>query len=207
MSTIIYTIGHSNHTLDHFIGLLRQHEIEVLCDVRSTPASRYTPQFNAGTLEHVLPDHGIAYEFLGKQLGARANDPNCYVGGKVHYGRLAATPAFQEGLAHVEQVALVRTSVLMCAEKDPLACHRTILVSRRLADRGADIRHILEDGRIETHDEAVRRLREQLGMADDDLFRSPDDIVAEAYRVQGERIAYAMAQDGWEPAVANEDPA
>ena len=72
MSTIIYTIGHSNHSLEHFLSLLRQHEIEVLCDVRSTPASRYTPQFNSGTLEHVLPDHGIAYEFLGKQLGARA---------------------------------------------------------------------------------------------------------------------------------------
>ncbi|MFA6240974.1 MAG: DUF488 domain-containing protein [Candidatus Hydrogenedentales bacterium] len=195
MTATVFTIGHSNHPLEAFIALLQQHAIACLCDVRSAPVSKYNPQFHRNSLVAALPEHGIAYLFLGKELGARSNDPECYVDGKVQYDRLAATPLFGQGLERVLQEAATRRIALMCAEKDPLDCHRTILVSRRLVERGCEVQHILADGALEPHAEAVRRLRRQLGIADADLFFSDEELDAAAYDKQGNRVAYQTTED------------
>ena len=191
MSGTVYTIGHSNHPLEHFIALLKQHDINVLCDARSDPYSRVNPQFNRETLKAALWKAGITYVFLGKELGARSEDPSCYVCGKVQYDRLAQTALFRKGIESLLQRMQGRRLALMCAEKDPLDCHRTILVARHLDTLGIGVEHILADGSLETHGQAVARLLRQLKIPEcDDLFRTRKAMIDDAYKTQSERIAY-----------------
>lgn len=198
MGERLYTIGHSTHPNEKLIALLKQHGVTALADVRSRPYSRMNPQFNREEFKETLKRNGIAYVFLGKELGARSEDPTCYVQGKVSYARLAQTAAFREGLERIEEGMKGYRIALMCAEKDPLACHRTILVARHLRARGVEVDHILEDGTLESHDAAMARLLKQLKLPEDDMFRSKQELLEEAYRMQGERIAYEERQAGGE---------
>ena len=190
MQQEVYTIGHSTHSAEKLIALLKQHAISAVCDVRSQPYSRVNPQFNREPLRTALKSAGIAYVPLCKELGARTEDKSCYCNGKVQYDRLAETDAFRHGLSRVKDGSRTYRIALMCAEKDPLQCHRTILVARHLVADGVHVRHILADGRIEEHEQTVARLLSNLGLPQDDMFRSRDEITAEAYRVQGDAIAY-----------------
>lgn len=191
MTGTAYTIGHSNHPLERFIALLNQHGIDVLCDVRSDPYSRMNPQFNRETLKAALFKIGVTYVFLGKELGARSEDPSCYVRGKVQYDRLAQTALFRKGIESLLLRMQGCRLALMCAERDPLDCHRTILVARHLETLGISVEHILSDGSLETHGQAVARLLRQLRIPEcDDLFRTRDAMIEDAYKAQGERIAY-----------------
>jgi uncharacterized protein (DUF488 family) len=195
MSQTVFSIGHSNHELDPFVDLLELHAIDLICDVRSRPYSRFNSQFNRETLEARLRASDIAYLFLGAELGARSTDPACLQRGKVRYDRLAQTELFQSGIARVREESQDRRLALMCAEKEPLDCHRTILVSRTLADLGLNVQHIHADGSLESHGDAIRRLLLQLKMPERDLFRSHEEVVADAYAAQGARIAYEPAEE------------
>ena len=186
----IHTIGHSNHPIDVFVELLKRHGIEQIADVRSQPHSRFNPQFNRERLSASLRAAGIDYEPMGAELGARATDPECYVGDKVDYELLARSEAFRSGVARLAAAASERRIALLCAEKDPLACHRTILVCPHLEALGLDARHIREDGRIETGEAALERLLAEEDLRNHDLFRSRAELAAEAYRRRGARIAY-----------------
>lgn len=191
MQRSVFTVGHSNHPREQFINLLSLHGITVLCDVRSRPYSRFNPQFDYEELKRALPDYGIRYLFLGQELGARSDDPACYEGGKVQYERLARTELFQQGLARIQDgMSKGFRIALMCAEKEPLDCHRTILVARHLAALGVDVQHIHANGKLETQADALSRLTRMLNLAHEDLFRSPEELLADAYHRQGERIAY-----------------
>jgi len=190
LSDAVYTIGHSTHSADAFVALLTRHGVDAVADVRSSPYSRYNPQFNREDLKATLSEAGIEYVYLGDELGARAKDRTCYVGGRVDYERLAATPLFQRGLERIAAEAEQRRVALMCAEKDPLACHRTILVARHVVARGIAVRHILEDGRLEDHDAAMTRLLADLGWPEQDLFRTREQIIEDAYRHKGREIAH-----------------
>jgi uncharacterized protein (DUF488 family) len=189
MSNTIYTVGHSTHTSEAFIGLLLPHGITAIADVRSTPYSRRNPQFNREDLQSSLKAIGVQYAFLGKELGARSADECCYVNDKVRYALLAKTRLFESGIERLADGARSHRIALMCAEKDPLDCHRTILVSRQLVLCGFQILHILSNGSIETHDEALRRLVTRLKLGGEDLFRSQSITVEEAYEKQADRIA------------------
>lgn len=191
MKSTVYTIGHSTHPAEKVVDLLRRHRVTTLTDVRSRPYSRMNPQFNREAFSTELKAVGIAYVFLGRELGARSEDRNCYVEGKVLYELLARTELFQAGLERVIQGMTSHRVALMCAEKDPLTCHRAILVCRHLVARGVDVKHILEDGRLESHDDAISRLLRELGLPECDLFRSRNEIVEEAYSKRGEQIAYS----------------
>lgn len=191
MNSTVYTIGHSTHPAEKVVDLLRRHRVTTLTDVRSRPYSRMNPQFNREAFSTELKAVGIAYVFLGRELGARSEDRNCYVEGKVQYELLARTELFQAGLERVIQGMTSHRVALMCAEKDPLTCHRAILVCRHLVARGVDVKHILEDGRLESHDDAISRLLRELGLPECDLFRSRNEIVEEAYSKRGEQIAYS----------------
>lgn len=202
MGDPVFTIGHSTHSSEYFIGLLRKRGITALCDVRSHPYSKINPQFNRKTLKETLRQLGIAYVFLGEELGARSTNPSCYVSGKVQYERLSKTELFHRGVTRVCEGIKKYRLALMCAEKDPIECHRTILIARHLIPLGITIQHILGNGTIETHADAMKRLIELLRMPGPDMFRSWDDILSDAYRVQGERIAYGKdnsSQIGGEP--------
>ena len=195
MSQTVFTIGHSTHSQKYFIGLLSRHGITALCDVRSKPYSRVNPQFNREELKEALRECGITYVFLGKELGARSEDPSCYENGKVQYERLAQTDLFHQGLDRVQKGMKEYRIALMCAEKEPLECHRTILVARCLAGLGLDVQHIHADGSLETHAAALSRLKRLLRLPDDDMFRSSEDVSADAYHLQEERIAYETISD------------
>jgi uncharacterized protein (DUF488 family) len=190
MRDTVFTIGHSTHPLHRFVGLLQQHGITALCDVRSKPYSRINPQFNREGLKQSLREIGIKYVFLGKELGARSEDPGCYEHGKVQYDRVAQTDLFRQGLNRVQEGMKQYRIALMCAEKEPLECHRTILVARHLVARGLNVKHIHADGRLEDHFAALGRLTRMHNLPEEDMFRSSDELVAEAYGRQADRIAY-----------------
>ena len=155
--TLVLTIGHSSHSIEEFLALLHGHGVTALADVRSVPFSRFAPQFNKDALEASLSADKIKYVFLGRELGGRSSDPNCYANGRVQYARLAATDLFAKGIDRIIRGASEYRIALMCAEKDPLDCHRTILVSRALVDRGIAVEHILSDGQSEAHNDAMIR--------------------------------------------------
>lgn len=170
--------------------LLKEHGITALCDVRSDPHSRVNPQFNREKLKEALRQNQISYVFLGKELGARTNDRSCYVGGKVQYELLARTELFHKGIGRIREGMKRYQLALMCAEKDPIECHRTILVARQLDALGFPIKHILEDSTLESHEHALARLLHRLNLPDHDMFRSREAVIGDAYRIQGDRIAY-----------------
>jgi uncharacterized protein (DUF488 family) len=187
----VFTLGHSNHPIEHFLGLLRPHGIQLVADVRSTPFSRFNPQYNRQRLEASLRAEGVDYLFLGEELGARSTDPDCYDGDRVSYAKLAATENFKRGLRRVIEESQTRRVALMCAEREPLDCHRTILVSRELTKEHVPVAHIRADGTLEDHRDVMQRLVATLDLGEPDLFESPDDRFEAAYEAQGRRIAYA----------------
>jgi uncharacterized protein (DUF488 family) len=186
----LFTIGHSNHELPVFSALLHQHAVTAVADVRSAPYSRHCPHFNKERLQGSLQAQGIAYVFLGAELGARTKDPDCYEQGRVQYERLAATRQFQQGLERVLRGAQSYRIALMCAEREPLECHRTLLVARALEQRGAQIRHIRADGSLESQHAALLRLVRLLNMEQGDLFGSQQELIEAALRRQAARIAH-----------------
>lgn len=185
----ILTIGHSNHGLARFLELVRAAGGETVVDVRSIPASQYAPHFNQGRLAEDLPAAGLIYEFLGDALGGRPNDAGLFSGDRADYEKMAAAPAFLDGIARVMAIAAERTPVLMCAERDPLECHRCLLVGRRLAESGHAVEHILHTGAIEPHAVAEERLIALEGVGG--LFGTPDEQRAEAYRSRARKTAFA----------------
>ena len=187
---VLYTIGHSNHNMGTFLDLLRRHEMSMLVNVRSSPYSQHNWQFNRESLIEALKNRGVEYVFLGRELGARRDEPQCYVRQKVQYGRVAQLPIFKQGLDFLRHVAAKERAALLCAEKDPLACHRAILICRQLRKETISILHVLEDGTIETNLQAESRLLELLKMPASSLFQSKDELIEEAYDRQGERIAF-----------------
>lgn len=190
MNSMLYTIGHSNHDIAAFIGLLKQHGISALCDVRSHPYSRFVPQYSRDALKAAVISSGIAYVFLGKELGARSENPSCYRQGKVQYDRLAQEPQFAEGLKRVRQGMDRYCLALMCAEKDPLDCHRALLVARRLHESGLAVSHIRADGTLESQHELESRLLALCKLPEGDMFKGREDFLTDAYAIQGERVAY-----------------
>ena len=190
MSKAVLTVGHSTHPIAGFVALVQTHGVTAVADVRSAPYSRFNPQFNRDAVSDALKQHGIRYVFVGQELGARPKDPACYEDGRIQYARLAGTDLFQRGLDRVIQEAGNYRVALMCAEKDPIDCHRTILVGRELLRRGTDVAHILADGRLEPHDETIDRLLTRLGMAEPNLFFSRVELIEQAYAAQAARIAY-----------------
>jgi uncharacterized protein (DUF488 family) len=156
---MIYTIGHSKHPAERFIELLRQHDIGALADVRSTPFSRFNPQFNRERLAAALRDAGIQYVFLGQELGARPREREFYDGDRVSYGKLARAERFPQGVERVMAGSREHRIALMCAERDPLHCHRALLISPALERAGVPVSHILADGSLETHADLMKRVK------------------------------------------------
>ena len=193
-----FTIGHSNHSAEVFLELLHRHRIEEIVDVRSSPYSRYNPQFNRKAWQAALAEAGVGYVFMGAELGGRPADPSCYDGeGRVQYDRLAETEAFKAGIRQVIQRAGECRIALTCSEKEPLACHRTLLISRVMAARGIAVAHILADGGLESHATAMNRLLDRFNLPrDGDLFRSREQHVDDAVRRQARQVAYVGRPPG-----------
>ena len=191
----VLTIGHSNHPWDAFMELLHKHGVTALADVRSVPYSRFNPHFNRARLTEALAEQGAAYVYLGHELGGRPTEPSCYENGRVRYDRVAQTDFFRDGLERVVRGASEHRIALMCAEKEPLDCHRTLLVGRALAEQGLRVEHVLFDGRLEPHAAAMDRLLAEFDpVPESDLFRRHqprDELIAEAIAQRCARAARA----------------
>jgi uncharacterized protein (DUF488 family) len=172
---MIRTIGHSNHPIERFVELVNGAGVKLLVDVRSTPYSRRFPQFGRERLAKSLAAAGIDYRWEGEGLGGMSKDAGSY-------GAAAARPAFREALDRVIATSKDTALCLMCAEKEPLDCHRTVLVSRRLAEHGADIEHLLADGTARTHAEVEEALLARSGAGD--LFEDRAQQLARAYEAR-----------------------
>lgn len=186
----ILTIGHSNHSFEAFLALLRGAGVTAVADVRSSPFSRRFPQFNRNRLGSALPEAGIAYVFLGEELGGRPKDASCYSGGAMDYEKRAMSAEFANGLDRLLEGAKKYRIAIMCAERDPLDCHRFLLVARALAQRGIAVEHILPNGQIVPQAGVEDRLLELSGRHDDDLFAPREERLAAAYRERGRKIAF-----------------
>ncbi len=195
MTRIVYTIGHSNGTAEHLLALLDQHGITAVADVRSQPYSRYNPQFNREVLASALKNSGRDYVFLGQELGARSEDRACYRDGRAQYALIAQTPLFESGIERLLAGMEKFRVAILCAEKEPLGCHRSILIARYLHERGICVRHILEDGSLEDHEASLLRLLALHGMQENHLFHSKDELVAIAYEKQAEEIEFSASQE------------
>jgi len=160
----ILTIGHSNHSLEHFLSLLVRYSVKVVADVRSHPYSAYASIFDRERLAISLRTAGLEYVYFGNELGGRPRGNAYYdVDGRVLYGKVAESSAFLTGLARLENGLRQCVVAIMCAEEDPVGCHRRLLVSRVLATRGVTVEHIRGDGRLQTEDELQAA---QLGLFD-----------------------------------------
>lgn len=152
----IYTIGHSTHSAEEFLALLRRHDLEAVADVRRYPSSRRLPHFNAGSLAEFLPGSGISYEQLGDGLGGRrkprADTPNAgwRVPGFRGYADHMTSEEFRAALARLESLGRERRTAFMCAEGPWWRCHRQ-LIADALVARGWTVHHVMPDGRAEEH--------------------------------------------------------
>ena len=151
----VFTVGHSNHSAEKFVGLLKGHGVEVVADVRSHPYSRHAPHFNARDLEATLSENGIGRLFLGSELGGRPRGEEFYYAdGRVDYARIERSRSFLDEIHRLEIEIRERRIALLCSEEDPTGCHRRLLVGRVLVERGITIKHIRGDGSVQTEGEA-----------------------------------------------------
>ncbi len=150
--TTIHTIGHSNHEFADLLALLRQHSIQMVVDVRSSPYSRYVPQANRETLSRALESAGIFYRWMGDRLGGKPE------GVVPDYDKLRTSPAFQQGIADLLKLAVNLSTALMCSEGDHRQCHRHKLITPALLDQGVHVLHIQPDGSLIDEDKEPRQL-------------------------------------------------
>jgi uncharacterized protein (DUF488 family) len=190
MSFDLFSIGHSNIPAERFMELLRHAGVNAIVDVRSMPFSRRFPWFSGKSLAATLAQHGMTYLAYGDALGGRPRDAALYCDGVADYEAMARSPEFQMGLDRLLADAARSHVCLMCAEREPLDCHRCLLVARALAERGLAIGHILHDGTVELHAETELRLLALTGASDDLFVTGQDERLAAAYRRRAHAVAY-----------------
>jgi uncharacterized protein (DUF488 family) len=174
----LYTVGHSNHTIEHFLALLRRHRVETVADVRSRPYSRFVPHFGKERLARLLEDAGIGYLFLGQELGGKPHrDVSSHA--RLDYRARIGEPSFQRGIRTLLDAVAERRVTLMCRERDALDCHRLHLICRYLRPIDLDVRHILPNGDAEVQQATERRLLERTAKAQLGLFDDPDQAALE----------------------------
>ena len=200
----LYTIGHSNHQLTDFRNLLLKYGIDCIVDVRSIPASKYSPQFNKETLQGFLRSYDMDYQFFGYEFGARRNDSFNELG-YVDFELTVQTALFQEGVHKLTPLLEKKNIALMCSEADPLECHRFSLVGRYYHEEGLDVNHILKDATISSHEALEQEMirdylhsRRPLLPNIDELFGTytAEDQRRDAYRLKNKEIGFRIDQQG-----------
>jgi len=181
MTNDLYTIGYAPFSIGDFIDTLRKYNITSVADVRSSPYSKYKPEFKKDNLNKALTDNNISYIFLGQLVGARVEDLSCYIDGKLNYTLLKETENFQTGISRIFNGMKNYRISLMCAEKDPVNCHRTFLVCRTLRLSPIRILHILADGSLEEHSDTEKRLLKLHDLDQPDIFRSERERIEDVY--------------------------
>lgn len=191
--THVLSIGHSTLDYEQFAARLNAAGVTAIADVRTSPFSRNFAHFNRDVLKDALARDGIAYVFLGKELGGRPKGDEYYTDGIADYEKMAKSDMFRKGLERVEQGARKYRIAMMCSERSPLDCHRCLLVGRALAERGVTVRHLLPDGETVAQPEIEEQLLAMAGKHHDDMFASPAERLNDAYKERARKVAFAEA--------------
>ncbi len=186
----LFSIGHSNIPAARFAVMLQDAAVTAVADVRSMPNSRRFPWFSQKALAVQLGGIGIAYAAMGDTFGGRPRDDRLYRDGVADYEAMAKQPEFRTGLDRLQEIMARSRVCLMCAEREPLDCHRFLLVARRLAERGLAVGHILHDGTVEPHAATEQRLLALDGEAGDLFAAGQDERLAAAYRRRARAVAF-----------------
>jgi len=183
-----FTIGHGNYPIDRFITFLQNTDINFIIDVRSSPYSRFNPQFNRENLEKSLVMHDIDYRYMGDKIGGRQSDPNLlFMDGTVNYRKVQETEKFQEGINEVLSIISSGKKIaLMCAEKEPERCHRFAMISPVLQSRGISVIHIRPDMKLQSNEDLERDLIDSFfDTSQVSITGEPVDFVAKMYEDAG----------------------
>ncbi|MFK7864661.1 MAG: DUF488 family protein [Pseudohongiellaceae bacterium] len=189
---MLYTIGYATKAFDAFLNQLKSFDINAVADVRSVPYSKVFFDYHQSALQKSLPAAGISYVFLGAELGPRSKDPNHYDSeGQVQFSRLQESALFKSGIQRLEDGLNKGLNIaLMCAEKDPASCHRSLLVSHFLAARlDSDIQHIEHCGSLESQQALEKRLIQIQGV-EADLVTPEEERLKIAYERQLKQTSY-----------------
>ncbi len=155
----VLTIGHSNHSTEHLVKLLKTNSVRVVVDTRSHPYSRFAPQFGLEPLKKALQEAGLRYVYLGRELGGRPQGDEFYDGqGHVLYDRAAKSTFFLQGLTRLLNGIRKYKVAILCAEENPANCHRRLLVGRVLREHGVMVEHIRGDSRIQSETEVAAEI-------------------------------------------------
>lgn len=157
-SLTIFSIGHSNQPIENFFALLRQYDIQVLVDVRSSPYSKYVPHFNSMALATEAEQADIKYLFMGQELGGRPDGDEFYdLENHVLYKRVAESSLFLKGVERLKEVGRTSRTAMMCSEEDPATCHRHLLIGHVLTKQGVGLLHIRGDGHLQDEKDFTSR--------------------------------------------------
>ena len=201
MVNTVYTIGYSGFSIDDFVTTLKKHNISLVVDVRSSPYSSYFPEYNRDSLEIFLKMHGIYYRSYASEFGARQSDQKYYCKeGYLDFEVFSKSEPFLQGLKKLcNSMEQNYTFALMCAEKDPICCHRTILVARAFFERGYNVVHLLINGSTITQEEINARLIEKYYPNRDQItffetVQDDDTLLKAAYKKQNAEIGYRLEE-------------
>jgi Uncharacterized conserved protein len=194
----LYTIGHSIHPINYFLELLKKYSINCLVDVRSNPYSKFASQYNMNELKRFLINNQIYYIFMGEEFGARRKDKSLFTNGYLDFEKVIKSILFQKGIERIKNGLEKNLKIVfMCTEKDPIDCHRCILVARAFKDLNYEIQNIREDGNYETQIQIEKRLlnlyfpiKNQLSLIQLEPNKDTPDLILEAYRLRNQEIAY-----------------
>ena len=195
----LFTIGHSNQSQEEFLAMLRRHGINCVVDVRSVPASKYTPQFNMEQLRGFLKHNDVQYLHFGNEFGARRTD--CInEDGQVDFEEAVKTTAFLSGVERIKNgIEKGYHIALMCSEANPLECHRFSLVARYFHENGWDVQHILKEAELASHEMLEQQMIQEFLHSRkyhvsevDELFGTytEEDQRRDAYRQKNREIGY-----------------
>ncbi len=199
MITKLFTIGYAGFGLPEFLTELKKRQIQLVIDVRSQPFSKYYADYNQDRICNALKNENIYYRNYAKEFGARQENKVYYSSeGYLDFSKFSKSEVFQNG---IERLCLSMQKgysfVLMCAEKDPIDCHRAILVSRAFHEKGYQVEHILPNEVVYTQEDINQRLvdkyfpnRNQLSFLTPVL--SDEEMIQEAYCKQNAEIGYRM---------------
>lgn len=186
----LYTIGYSSYDISHFISILKKQQIEALVDVRSIPYSKFAPDYNTDNIKKLLENNSIYYLNFGDGLGARTKIEECYKNNIAQYSLISETPKFKEYTKRIISGLEKFNIVLLCAESDPLKCHRDIMICRYLKKYINNISHILQNEIIEDNKQTEIRLLKEYHLEQEDFFSNYIDRLNEAYDLRSNEIQY-----------------
>lgn len=198
----IYTMGHSNYSMERFIEMLRKYEIDVVVDIRGTPYSKYNTQYNKEALSNSLKESGFKYIYMGREFAAQRDNKIIYTWeGYSDFEKVINEPSFIEGVERLKKgLAKGYNIVLLGAKQDPVNCHRFALVGRELYKRGFNVRHIEDDLSISSQLELEERMLDKYYPQEEQITmdflligeKSREEKLKDSYRKVNREIGFRV---------------